>query len=120
MARGILVGMEELRHEPDLPVLKETGPDRDSDRIPKPFPLIRYYLIASVLLVIGAFAIINFSTQRIQSDTVIDHLREEAGRDVEHVLFEISLAITSTTPETTLLRRWRATNGHWTGMSSTP
>lgn len=95
MARGILVVMEESRHEPDLPDLRETGPDRGSDRIPKPFPLIRYYLIASVLLVIGAFAIINFSTQRIQSDTVIDRLREEAGRDVEHVLFEISLAITS-------------------------
>ena len=63
--------------------------------MPKPFPLVRYYLLASVLLVFGAFAIINFSTQRIQSDTVINRLEQEALVHIERVVFDVSLAITA-------------------------
>lgn len=84
--------MDKLRHSPGQP---EAERDEVIGRIPKPFPLVRYYLIASVLLVVGAFAIINFSTQRIQNDTVITRLRSEAERDIARVMFDISVAITS-------------------------
>lgn len=63
--------------------------------LPKAFPLVRYYLLASILLVIGAFAILNFSTQRIQSGTAINSLRQKAEADVERVVFDLSVAITS-------------------------
>ena len=84
--------MDELRHAPDL---REVAPDEAPDRIPRPFPLVRYYLLASVLLVVGAFAIINFSTQRLHNDSVVDRLKSEAELDIDRILFEISLAITA-------------------------
>jgi signal transduction histidine kinase len=70
------------------------GNDSNPEVMPKPFPLVRYYLLASVLLVFGAFAIINFSTQRIQSDTVINRLEQEAEDHIERVVFDVSLAVT--------------------------
>jgi hypothetical protein len=66
--------MRQLRKKIGLREGNEFSPEV----IPKPFPLVRYYLLVSVLLVFGAFAIINFSTQRIQSDAVINRLRQEA------------------------------------------
>ncbi len=79
-------------HQPDQPADQASG---GSVRLPKPFPLVRYYLLASILLVIGAFAVLNFSTQRIQSGTAINSLRQEAEADIERVVFDLSLAITS-------------------------
>jgi signal transduction histidine kinase len=84
--------MEESRLEPEQ---RKTESEQDSTVIPKPFPLVRYYVIASILLVVGAFAIINFSTQRIQDDTTISHLKSLTEQDVEPVVFDISLAVTS-------------------------
>ncbi len=69
--------------------------DEGAVRLPKPFPLVRYYLLASILLVVGAFAVLNFSTQRIQSGTAINSLRQEAEADVDRVVFDLSLAITA-------------------------
>lgn len=71
------------------------GNEFNPESIPKPFPLVRYYLLASILLVFGAFAIINFSTQRIQSDTVVNRLKQEAEVHIERVVFDISLAVTA-------------------------
>ncbi len=83
--------MGKSQQEPD----QAPGPEsRGTAKLPRPFPLVRYYLLASVLLVIGAFAVLNFSTQRIQSGTAINSLRQEAESDVEPVVFELSLAIT--------------------------
>ena len=87
-----MISMDELRHASHL---REVASDEAPDRIPRPFPLVRYYLLASVLLVIGAFAIINFSTQHIQNDSTIDHLKTEAETDIDRVLFDISLALTA-------------------------
>lgn len=81
-----------IRLEPEQ---RKTESEHDSTVIPKPFPLVRYYVIASILLVVGAFAIINFSTQRIQDDTTISHLKSLTEQDVEPVVFDISLAVTS-------------------------
>lgn len=92
--RGILERMENLSSDPD-PKSAAVMDSNGAVRLPKPFPLVRYYLLASVLLVIGAFAILNFSTQRIQSGTAINSLRQEAEADVERLVFDLSLAITS-------------------------
>ncbi len=75
---------------------QRSGPELDGTvSLPKPFPLVRYYLLASVLLVVGAFAILNFSTLRIQSGTAINSLRQDAEADIERVVFDVSLAVTS-------------------------
>lgn len=87
-----LVEMENLPREPEIATVAEGD---GAVRLPKPFPLVRYYLLASVLLVIGAFAILNFSTQRIQSGTAINSLRQEAEADVDRLVFDLSVAITS-------------------------
>ena len=91
----VRVTLEQMNVSPQTP---DQRPDEDRQgtvKLPKPFPLVRYYLLASILLVVGASAILNFSTQRIQSGTAINSLRQEAEADVERVVFDISVAITS-------------------------
>ncbi len=92
VASATLVRMEKLQQEIDQRQQRETA---RLTSLPKSFPLIRVYLLASVVLVFGAFAILSFSTQRIQSGTAINSLRQEAESDVERVVFDVSLAITS-------------------------
>lgn len=84
--------MENLREQPDN--RQERG-STGAATLPRSFPLIRVYLLTSILLVVGAFAVLSFSTQRIQSGTAINSLRQEAEADVERVVFDVSLAITS-------------------------
>lgn len=84
--------MDEPEQSTDQP-LNQASPDAAG--LPKTFPLVRYYLLASILLVVGAFAIINFSTQRFQSGTAINSIRQQAEAHIESVVFDISLAITS-------------------------
>lgn len=87
-----LVLMENLRQEPGE---RQRPGTKSTISLPKSFPLVRVYLLASVVLVFGAFAILSFSTQRIQSGTAINSLSQEAESDVERVVFDISVAITS-------------------------
>lgn len=76
----------------DHPISEAASPDQ---RIRAPFPFVRYYLIASVLLALGALALLNFLSLKFERDSVVARLEQQAARSALPVANEISLGLGS-------------------------
>jgi signal transduction histidine kinase len=75
------------------PEILQRAPDSLEQRIPEPFPLVRYYLIASVVLMVAAFVVLNFLTVRFERASVIHQVESEAVRDIQPIEFDLSLEL---------------------------
>lgn len=87
-----VVLMDESRLNSDVP---EEELDDIEGRIPEPFPLVRYYLIASVTLVLVTFGLLTILSIRIERNSIINRLEDEASVAVQQLALDMSLAVSS-------------------------
>lgn len=84
--------MDESRANSDIPSQDHVDIE---GRIPEPFPLVRYYLIASVTLVLVTFGLLTILSIRIERNSIINRLEDEAAVAAQQLAFDMSLAISS-------------------------
>ncbi|MFW6195591.1 MAG: sensor histidine kinase, partial [Chloroflexota bacterium] len=71
---------------------RERPAEQSQESLPKPFPLVLYYTIASVLVIAAALVTVNFISQRVERQSVIARLMDESianGRIVALSLAEL-------------------------------